>query len=131
MGQNRCTTNHIRERKCGHKDRKNADKDSFSCNKERNSLKTRKVEQICSTFTFISQFTLFTAFDKRQNGAETGKMRSMHFVGHFGHVDNFVDDGINGETADGMNAKFAGNVFAVGLYGVDTDEKAVGYLFVG
>ena len=40
-------------------------------------------------------------------------MRSMHFVGHFGHVDNFVDDGINGETADGMNAKFAGNVFAV------------------
>lgn len=59
MGQNRRKTNHIRERKCGHKDRKNADKDSFSCNKERNSLKTRKVEHICSTFTFISQIYPF------------------------------------------------------------------------
>ena len=55
----------------------------------------------------------------------------MHLVGHFGHVDNFVDDGINGETADGMNAKFAGNVFAMALDGIDTDEKAVGHLFVG
>ena len=42
-----------------------------------------------------------------------------------------VEDGIDREAGDGIDACLAGYVFAVGDNGVDGDEQVVGYFFVG
>ena len=41
------------------------------------------------------------------------------------HIDQFVNNGINGQTADGMDIEFSGDVFAMRQHRVDTDEKVV------
>ena len=42
-----------------------------------------------------------------------------------------IEDGIDREAGDGIDACLAGYVFAVSDYGVDGDEQVIGYFFVG